>query len=129
MPVTALRDKYGFTMIEFLMALCVLTIGMLGLLEAANLAMKHDKTNNLRTFAITIVDRELAADQARGFDNINTTPEIKSVKIAGTIVNYTVTKTAIRISSGNTANVTVNVSWNDRGQTRNYSASTSISNR
>lgn len=54
-----LNNQSGFTMIEFCVAVVIMMVGLLGLLQAVNMATVHNMGNLLRNDAITLADERL----------------------------------------------------------------------
>lgn len=53
------NNRSGFTLIEFCVAVLIMMVGLLGLLQAVNMATQHNLGNLLRNEAISVAD-ELA---------------------------------------------------------------------
>jgi len=67
-----LKNNKGFTLVEFLVAMVILIVGMLGLLTSVNYALAHNMVSQLRNEAVNVADIELAGQMAKGFDNVST---------------------------------------------------------
>jgi len=64
--MTLNRNSGGFTLVEVIMAVLILLVGMLGLLQAVNLAMEVNLRNQVREEAVYVGERvmtELRGDQ------------------------------------------------------------------
>jgi len=70
-------NNRGFTLIEFLVAIVILMVGLLGLLQSVNVAIITSMQNQLRNEALLVADHAMANELAKGFDT------------ASTFVNYT----------------------------------------
>ncbi|HZV82820.1 MAG TPA: prepilin-type N-terminal cleavage/methylation domain-containing protein [Geobacteraceae bacterium] len=121
----------GFTLIEVMMAILILMVGMLGLLQAINLAMEVNLRNQLREEAVNVGERVMNEMRGRGFDNISvaSTPtdtysypvyQVPS-KIRGASRSYSVTRKSTVLSSVNSLPVTkqleILVNWTYKGIT------------
>lgn len=103
------RNEGGFTLIEFLVAIVILMIGMLGLLQAVNVALQYTTTTQLRNDAVAVGDAEMSRELAKPFDLISvpTTASRKSVQIG--LKNYSVARSGADMT--NSKQVNVQVSW------------------
>ena len=54
-------NSKGFTIIEVLMAVLVMTVGLLGLLQSVNVAYEHNLRNNLREEAVAVALEQMNA--------------------------------------------------------------------
>jgi len=112
-----------------MMAILILMVGMLGLLQAINLAVDVNLRNQVREEAVYIGQRVMSEMRGKGFDNISvaTTPtdmytysdyQIPS-KLRGTARSYTVSRRSVVLSTVNLQPVTkqleVVVKWTYKG--------------
>lgn len=65
-------NNKAFTLIEFLVAVVIMMVGLLGLLQAVNVALNHNLQNQLRNEAVQVADSFMAKELAKGFDVIST---------------------------------------------------------
>jgi len=123
-----LHAEKGFTLLEFLVALVILMVGLLGLLEAVNVGIRQNMGNKLRNDAIMLADQVMTNQRVRTFANISTTSgRSQSVNSGAGSVSYSVSKTVTN-PTASSAYVIVNVSWLERGQAKQHSLSTVITN-
>jgi len=123
------RDNSGFSLIEVMMAILILMVGMLGLLQAINLAVEVNLRNQVREEAVYIGQRVMSEMRGKGFDNISvaTTPtdmytysdyQVPS-KLRGASRSYTVSRRSVVLSTVNLQPVTkqleVVVKWTYKG--------------
>lgn len=123
------KDNGGFTLIEMMMAILIFMVGMLGLLQAINLAMEANLRNQVREEAVNVGERVMNELRGKGFDNISvaSTPtetytyapyQVPS-KIRGASRSYSVSRRSKVLSIENSLNVTkqleVVVSWTYKG--------------
>lgn len=98
------KDSHGFTLIEVVMAMLILMVGMLGLLQAINLATEVNIRNQVREEGVSVGERVMNEMRGRGFDNISvaSTPsqlytyatyQVPS-KIRGASRSYSVTRSS-----------------------------------
>ena len=123
----AFKNRSGFTLVEFLVAIVILMVGLLGLLQTVNVALNHSLQNDLRNSAVAVADEEMAKTLAVGYDNISSgTPKNVERKVLQAFKNYSVSRLVTQISSGagaSTRQVDIAVSWNHRGARYNHGAS------
>lgn len=111
----AIRNKSGFTLIEFLVAIFILMIGLLGLLQSVNLAINHNMQNDLRNTAVLVADEEMAKTLSVGYDNISSgSPKYVQRPVLKVMKNYSVVRVVSQVSSGTVAStkqIDLVVSW------------------
>ncbi len=125
----------GFTLIEVMVAVVILMIGLLGVMQALNLAIVTNLQNEMRTQATLIGENQVAKIKSMPFARITGATERSftlPVNIRSTIVNYTVTKKIDAIPAGATSpttkRVNVGVSWIQRGNKYDHVVSGVITN-
>jgi len=67
--VPSYKNSGGFTLVEVLVAMVIMVIGMLGLLEAVNVAMEHNLRNQLRDQAVYVGEKTLNEMRGAAFDD------------------------------------------------------------
>lgn len=106
------RNDDGFTLIEFLVAVVILMVGMLGLLQAINLAYSTNLQNDLRNTAVVLADEQLAGELKKGYGNVITDAfrnYTVSRPVLSAMKNYSVNMTGTSVSSGTNVSRQVNV--------------------
>ncbi len=125
LPAARLADNRGFTLIEVMVAILIMTIGMLALLQTVNLAIVHNTSNKLRNDGIVFADEAVGVARARAFsavfDNVTT---IRHKSNLG-FVNYSIVTTVSNLTAVS-KNVRVIASWRDKSVRTNHSLSTII---
>lgn len=121
------HTEKGFTLLEFLVAIVILMVGLLGLLETLNLGINQNRGNKLRNDAIMLADQVMANQRVRVFADISATNAIQPVNAGAAFINYSVVK-AVTVLTATSKNVAVNISWRERGKIKSHSLSTVISN-
>lgn len=125
------KDKCGFTLIEVMVAILIMMVGMLGLLQAINLAIEVNLRNQLREEAVYLGERVINEMRGEGFDNIlvaatptdtytYATYQLPS-KIRGATRLYDVSRRSAVLSTVDSKHVTkqltVIISWSYKGVT------------
>jgi len=125
-------DQKGFTLVEFLVAIVILTVGLLGLLQSVNVSIQNNLTSELRREASVIADEEITKDLAKGssqigFDAISTTTKSYPVqrKVLTGFRNFSVTKIGSSVSA-NSKQVDVQVVWRYKGNRHTYGGSSVV---
>jgi type IV pilus assembly protein PilV len=114
----------GFTLIEVMVAMLIMSVGIMALMQTLVYAITFSHSNKLRNEAILIAGSAMEARRIRPFSNI-TTPR---VPFALGYVNYSVVSTVTKFASYTTsANIQVTVSWRDKAVRKSHSLSTVVS--
>ena len=127
------NNASGFTLIEFLVAIVILMVGLLGLLQAVNYTIGHTMTTQLRDEAVRIADERLVTEKSRVFDSIATgsgakTEEKVQVNVMNAFKNYSVVKEADFLTgSVNTKAIQVEVVWRYKGVRYSHVVSSLVS--
>lgn len=117
------KNSQGFTLIEFLVSIVILMVGLLGLLQAVNLALHHNLTTQFRNEAVTVADEFLSRETAKSFDLISTATSSPSAplglfttkrKVSTAFKSYSVERRGTDISSFS-KQVNINVIWRHKG--------------
>jgi type IV pilus assembly protein PilV len=122
-----LHTEKGFTLVEFAIAVFILMIGLLGLLETVNIAMRRNLGNKLRNDAIMLADREMATQRVSPFAGILATNIKTPASADNSFMNYSVVKVVVPLTA-TSKNVSVNISWREYGLKKTHSLSTVITN-
>lgn len=132
MSLPAASDKdAGFTLIEFCVAILILTIGILALLQTVNMAMSQDYTKRRRDNAMVIADQAMATERGNLFSTIttNVTP-VKQINFGLGFVNYSVKETVVKLPPSpavtDAKTITFTVSWKDKTGRHDHSLSTML---
>lgn len=91
--ITLHSNSAGFTLIEVLMAMLIMTVGLLGLLQSVNVAYEHNSRNRLRDEAMQVGEEQMNVFRSR----VNSTPAFTPVTtvprgIGGVTRSFTVTR-------------------------------------
>ena len=105
------RNNAGFTLIEFLVAIVILMVGLLGLLQTVNLALQHNLTTQLRNEAVALGDAQMSNELSKPFDLISTVTSVKSVSRHVLAGDKTFSVTRSGTAMPNSKQVQIEVSW------------------
>lgn len=128
-----INDK-GFTLIEFLVAIVILMVGLLGMLQGINLAMDKSMDNVFRNEALTVADDLMMAKRNKSFVSLSTTvasPAWATLPTGprytrGVYKNYSAQQ-IVNSTTPQTKEVIINVSWNYKKQRKTHSISSFVS--
>jgi prepilin-type N-terminal cleavage/methylation domain-containing protein len=113
--MSASNSKGGFTLIEVLVALAIISIVFIALADTSLVSLDYNMNNMIREDAVRIADTFM--DEARNtpFDNLasTATPIHVSRSIRGKAVDYSVSR-ALTTHGASHTEVAITVSWNSR---------------
>lgn len=122
---TSPSGSAAFTLVEMLMAMLVMTVGLLGLLQAVNLAYQQGTKTRLRSEAVQLAEERMHAWSGISFDRISTNTEMTSTEtklVGGVPWNYRVTRMAQPAGATvrSVKKLSVEVTWSLRGETASH---------
>ena len=123
----AISGDRGFTLIEFLVAIVILMVGMLGLLQTVNLALNHNVQNQMRNEAVIVADEQMAREMAKGFDLASTSTRnfvVSNRRILNAYRNYSVARTGTTLQNSKQINFVI--TWRYKGASYNHGESSVI---
>ncbi|MEI7817422.1 MAG: prepilin-type cleavage/methylation domain-containing protein [Desulfuromonadales bacterium] len=134
----SLISKSGFTLIEFCVAVLIMMVGLLGLLQAVNLATEHNLATLLRNEAISLADEQMVTAKILPFDTLAPATSYINRKTRAGFNNYSVVRTT-QVSRTTTHPITgvitvtsqevsLRVSWRFKGSRFSHTISTLIAN-
>jgi len=114
----------GFTLIEVMVAMLIMSVGIMALMQTLGYAITYNRSNKLRNDAVLIAGSAMEARRIKPFSNI-TTPR---VPFALGYVNYSVVSTVTPFSNYTSSkNIQITVSWRDKAVRKYHSLSTIVS--
>jgi len=135
MEPTVISSEHGFTLLEFLVALVILMVGMLGLLQTVNFAITQNTTGLLRHEALLVADEVMNREKSKPFTLISSSTAgktsllVEARQVNNVFKNYSVTKTII--DDGTTdilvKNIEIRVTWNHKKDHFTHSVATIVS--
>ena len=123
------QKNNGFTLIEALMAMVILTVVLLGLLQAIIIASDATTKNILRDNAVNVVKQEIEAQRnIASMSGVASVVTNASYTANSTIKNYNITYNLNRTVTylTDSAKVDLYVTWTYKGQNYTYNTSTII---
>lgn len=133
METAAICNSKGFTLVEFLVALVILLVGLLGLLQTVNYAIAHNMTNQLRQEAVMAADEQLQLEMARSFKeladaaNAADPDPITVQRIVNGVPYRFEFKTAYAPLAERTVNISIQVDWNYKNVAYSHGVSSLVS--
>jgi type IV pilus assembly protein PilV len=119
----------GFTLIEIMMAMLIMSIGLMALMQALGYAISHNFSNKLRVDAVMVADRAMLNDRVKQFTNISSANTTAQVPFALGFVNYSVLAKVTKLgtsSSPAAKKVQYTVVWRDKNVRKQHSLTTVI---
>ncbi len=126
----------GFTLIEFCVAVLIMMVGLLGLLQAVNMATVHNLGNLLRNEAITLADDRMLRAKASVYDaptfaalasDTTSAANLVSRGVRSGFANYSVVLTVVAVGV-NTKELTSRVVWRYKGIKQTHTISSIVAN-
>lgn len=116
----SIRNSNGFTLTELVVAVLIITVGMLGLLQALNVAGDHLLRTELRDESLRVGEKHLNQQKARPFDLLTTAGSVvqEPSKVRGSGRPYDVEISTLSLSNdpvAATKEITVVVRWSYKG--------------
>lgn len=126
----AINNRKGFTFIELLVAMAVLSIGLMAMLDGLANYMRINIDNQMRNEAMRIAETTLETLRNASFNDVQTGAVViaptEQRRFRNIDINYTVAWTRQNISTGSVA-IQVSVTWNHRNIGHRHDAASIIS--
>ncbi|MBP6940572.1 MAG: prepilin-type N-terminal cleavage/methylation domain-containing protein [Syntrophorhabdaceae bacterium] len=120
------RNSKGFTIIEVLVAVCILTISMLAILEAVVIAMEHNLNNISRDESVRIAEAKMNDLRNTAFSSLANGSTSVTRNFRNLTRTFNVQWTVSNLSANSIA-VQVVVNWSHRGVQRSHSITSVMS--
>lgn len=131
MTPVAVQAERGFTLIEALVSILILTVLMLGLILSLGVTYTTNIKNAYRDQGVKIAQEILEQRASVGYPNlmVGTSTGNVTMSVGGGSVTYN-TATTVTEPVANVAKlVRIKVTWDYRGKSYGYNASTVVGNR
>lgn len=120
MRPTSPSSSAGFTLVEMMMAMLIMTVGLLGLLQSIEVAYRQTARTRIREDALLEAEKQMNSLKSLSYRAIPASQTLSSTGRTG--IRYTVTKRAEEISGTPARDVhalklTVTVSWTLQNET------------
>jgi type IV pilus assembly protein PilV len=123
---TVKPDNKGFTLIEVLVASVILTISMLGILQAITFSMQENLNNFSRNESVRIAEQRMNELRNLSFASLATGSSTVTRSFKKFNKNFNVAWTVTSLTANSVA-IQVVVSWTIRGKTNSHSVTSIIS--
>ena len=113
-------DDKGFTLVEVLVSILIITVALIGLLKSVEIATEQNLKNQMRDEAILVAEAQMNHWRALPFEMISTAasptvyryaPQSVQSKLRGVSRSYTVRRTTIASPDRSVADLGVRVGW------------------
>jgi type IV pilus assembly protein PilV len=132
------NNTSGFTLVEFLVAMVILMIGLLGMLQGINLAISMNLESVLRNEAVSVADELMMKTRANNYSDVNSISwgamptEFTNRQIRGVFKHYSVqqnvfTRTSSATSPSRSKEIIVDVRWRYKNKSGTHSVSSVVS--
>jgi len=119
----------GFSLIEFVVAVLILTVGLLALLKTVDFSISQNASNKMRNDAVFIADEVMSRERVKPFAQILSANSTRTITYGLTVKNYSITEqvTGMGGTPPSSKRVQLTVSWQDKGATKYHYLTTIIS--
>lgn len=130
MESIALKTEEGFSLIEALVAMLILSVILLGALQGLMVSYRTSSTNTLRNEAISMAEETANALRNTPYANLvdGTTTNIVSRQVANASVPFTVTQIVADSVASVAKSVQITVTWPYQGQTITHTTTIIVGN-
>ncbi len=114
---------------EFLVAIVIILVGLLGLLKGIEVTLDKNMASILRNQAVMLADEKMTVEKTKPFNNISTVGArtvIDKVGSKNIAKEYSVTKTG-NIITENTKRIDIQVQWTHKGKSHTHTLSSLVS--
>lgn len=120
------RNKKGFTLIETLIAVSILTIAMLAILNTIVISFQYGMRNSIRNEAVKMAEKKMNELRNTAFISLASSSSTEARTFRNLTVTYTQQWT-VSVLSANSAAIDVSVSWTYMGQSYSHSTASIVS--
>lgn len=120
-----LNKQSGFTLIEFCVATLIMMVGILGLLQAVNMATSQNLSTVVRKEATMIADEQMVATKYGNYTSVKSGSLSVARKIRGGYNNYSVYRT-VTAAGPSSKEVTISVRYRLKNKIQSHAISTLV---
>ncbi len=121
-----LNKQSGFTLIEFCVATLIMMVGILGLLQAVNMATSQNLSTVVRKEATMIADEQMVATKYGNYTSVKSgSLSVAPRKIRGGYSNYSVFRT-VTAAGPSSKEVTISVRYRLKNKIQSHAISTLV---
>ncbi len=118
MQIPVKRAEGGFSLVEFMVALLILTVGLFALLTTIEVAMKQNMSNKFRNNAVELAGQFMVDSRSVPYANLGPLDVMRNIQTGSVATAYRVIRTVTAKPVGtNSSDVRVEVRWLERGDT------------
>lgn len=130
MEPIALKTEEGFTLIEALVAMLILSVILLGALQGLIVSYRTSSTNTLRNEAVNIAEETANTLRNTPYTNLvnGTTVNVVTRQIANASAPFTVTQVVADSVASVAKSIQITISWNHQGQAITHTATIIVGN-
>ncbi|MBU4408449.1 MAG: prepilin-type N-terminal cleavage/methylation domain-containing protein [Proteobacteria bacterium] len=130
MEPIALKTEEGFTLIEALVAMLILSVILLGALQGLMVSYRTSSTNTLRNEAVSIAEETGNALRNTPYTDLvnGTTVNVVTRQIANASAPFTVTQVVADSVASVAKSIQITISWTHQGQAITHTATIIVGN-
>lgn len=130
MEPIALKTEEGFTLIEALVAMLILSVILLGALQGLIVSYRTSSTNTLRNEAVSIAEETANVLRNTPYTNLvnGTTVNVVTRQISNASAPFTVTQVVADSVASVAKSIQITISWNYQGQAITHTATIIVGN-
>jgi type IV pilus assembly protein PilV len=113
---TSPSSSCGFTLVEVLMAMLIMTVGLVGLLQSLEVAYQHNARNRLREEGVLLAEEQMNVLRQTVFQKSTTAKR----SIGGMTKDFSVTRQVQKINDTDSNRLTVIVGWTFKNATTKH---------
>ena len=131
--IAILSNRYGFTLIEFCVSVVIMMVGVLGLLQAVNMATSHNLNSVIRNDAVSLCDEQMVILKSSvindtAWQSLASSSVLVNRKMRGGFANYSVISQVAVIRTDCSKSLDMRVAWRFKGSKNAHTMSSIVVN-